>query len=282
MRHTAAAITEWLHQGTGKRAPLGHDSPPIEEIRAGLWLPFRAHDSECTLSMEAPDEAVYFMGDQPDAGTLRWYDREGLERWMQEHPTDPDTRAPMGRHKPWRFRPVYDGPFHPQLPSPTPVLLPLPPANRTRMDACFRDLLKEVCEEGASDLRIDPHAMDAVRRSHQSYRDADGIYMDLMELPRGMGRRRPVARGTRLTQTEVDDAKFFIAGVMLIIVHDTVPDASVLHDTTHNTLEFYSRRLGTLFCTWSFRIPSKHGAPCKSDACPASRPWAWDTRTHSR
>ena len=139
--------------------------------------------------------------------------------------------------------------------------LPLPPADWWRMDACFRDLLREVYEEGTSNLQIDPHAMDAVRRSHQPYRDADGVYMDLMKLPRGMGRRCPGARGTPLTQTEVEDWSFFIRGVMLIIVHDTVPDASVLHEMTHNMLEFYSRRLGTLFCTWSFRMPSKHGDP---------------------
>ena len=267
MRHTAAAITEWLHQGTGKRAPQGHDSPPIEEIRAGLWLPFRAHDSECTLSMEAPDEAIYFMGDQPDAGTLRWYDREGLARWMQEHstdPTDPDTRAPLGRLALRRFRPVYDGPFDPQLPSPPPVRLPPPPpANWRRMDACFRELLTQVCPQHTSDLQIGPRAMGAVRRSHQPYRNADGVYMDLMELPRGMGSNRPVARGARMTRTELHDAQFFIGRVMLIIMHDTVPDASVLHDTERNMLEFYSRRLGTIFCTWSYQIPRRYDKPVR-------------------
>ena len=260
MRHTAAAITEWLHQGTGKRAPQGHDSPPIEEIRAGLWLPFRARDSKCNLSMEAPNEAVYFMGDQPDAGTLHWYDRKGLERWMQEHPTDPDTRAPLGRHEPWRFRPVYDGTFDPQLPSPPPIVryapVPqtvLPPANNTAMYARICALFREQYPHMSNDISdrelrrelcLRPLAIDAVRRFHESYHFSTDDVMDLMNLPDGLG-------GTR----------HFIANVLLIIVRDTVPDAVEHVGPNHHTVTFYSQRLGLSGCAWGYFLPWRESDP---------------------
>ena len=260
MPHTATAITEWLHQGTGARAPPGHDSPPIEEIRAGLWLPFRARDGECTLSLEAPDEAVYFMGNQPDAGRLRWYDRKWLERWMREHSTDPDTRAPLGRHELRRFRPVYDGPFDPRLPSPTPVPPPPrpppprpPPAINPAMYARICDLFREQYPDISDDfsdrqlrleLNLRPLAIDAVRRSYEPYHFSMHGDIDLMNLPDGLG-----------------VMEHFIAGVLQIIVRDTVPDAVAHVGPYFNTVTLYSPQLGPSGCTWSYESPWRENDP---------------------
>ena len=202
------------------------------------------------------------MGNQPDAGRLRWYDRKWLERWMQEHSTDPDTRAPLGRHELRRFRPVYDGPFDPQLPSPTPIVrhAPVPrtvppPANNTATYARICTLFREQyphMPEGTTDrallheLYLRPLAIDAVRRSHEPYRFSIAEDMDLMNLPYGMAG---------------DHAKHFIADVLRIIVRDTVPDAAEYLDPIHNTVTFYSQGLGPSFCTWSYLLPWQYDKP---------------------
>ena len=75
MHHTAAAIAEWLHQGTGARAPPGHDSPPIEEIRAGLWLPFRAR------LFDALDAA----GNGYELENPKTFNQTAYDEWAQHH-----------------------------------------------------------------------------------------------------------------------------------------------------------------------------------------------------
>jgi hypothetical protein len=81
----------------------------MDEIIAGMWLPYRTPKSRCTISLEVPADPVCFLGDQPNAGSLRWYDRPALEAWLLDHDSDPDTRALMGydRTDAARFRAVY-------------------------------------------------------------------------------------------------------------------------------------------------------------------------------
>ena len=173
---------------------------------------------------------------------------------MQGHSTDQYTRAPLGRHDP-------------QLPSPPPIVrhapVPqtvLPPANNTatyaRICALFREQYPDTSNNFSDrelryELNLRPLAMDAVRRFHEPYHFSTNDDMDLMNLPYGLG-----------------DTEHFIVGVLLIIVHDTVPDAVAHVGPNYNTVTFYSPRLGPSGCAWRYTLPLRENDPVRIKRVP--------------
>ena len=97
------------------------------------------------------------------------------------------------------------------------------------------------------ELNLRPLAIDAVRRSHEPYHfSIDEDVMDLMNLPYGM---------------VGDRARHFIIGALRTIVRDIVPDAVERLDPNHNTITFYSPKLGPSGCTWRYQLPWRDGEP---------------------
>ena len=130
---TGAKIDRWVHVLTNQFLPPGQ-VPPIEDVRAGLYLPFYdpTTNNQCDISLTEADHPCYYMGNQPQTSLLQWYNQDALKQWCEMgNLKDPINRAPMGRYNPNRYRPVYpliSGKSHTVTwPSPLDLIPELPP-----------------------------------------------------------------------------------------------------------------------------------------------------------
>jgi hypothetical protein len=261
---TATNIFQWRRRGSPGDGQITH-TPPIEEIRRGLWIPFREPQSHCSITLDEPENAVYFMGEQPNAETVHWYDRAALINAMRYDARDPDTRTMLGRVvSPTQFRPVYDeGTYSPKL----HYLHPLESINGSTVltvgDNAYWFQYSDACiglYQRLSRLNLTPNetsltqfideaqfrvkTVEAIIRSHE--RPTLGEECVLMNMPRGSLR----------------DPQNFAVIVVYTFLRFALPEPIRFKPTRESSLksriDAYNGE-DQLICTWHLQLPASAG-----------------------